>query len=188
MEFAIEKLEKAYKKELSYEEASLNFQKIYTSNSQNWYAAYYSAYCLILEASELEGDKKTDELLDTAESYIQKANKIKQQENNPETDILQAFIYQLRINVNPMFRGLKYSSKAEELLMSIREEFPYNPRTDFLLGMQYYHMPAILGGGVDKAKPYFESAQRKFNSEEVKDVYAPHWGTEKNQEMLEKCE
>jgi len=162
-----------------------NFDRIAGVETNEWLPLYYAGYCYInMSFSEQDGDV-VDQLLDKAQKYIDRAEEISPDE--PEVIILQGFLYQGRISVNPMSRGMKYSGRAEDQFLEAKKIDPENPRTYFLLGMNTYNTPSMFGGGAKAAQPYFEKAAEKFKTFESQSDLYPNWGEENNKNKLEQC-
>jgi hypothetical protein len=120
-----------------------------------------------------------------AQSLIDKSFLLKP--NEPELHILQAFLYQVRLQVDPQARAMNYSQKADASLKKAVKDDPSNPRAYFLMGCNVYYTPVMFKGGAKNAIPIFLTAKEKF-SEYVADLsFMPTWGEEQNQEMINSC-
>jgi tetratricopeptide (TPR) repeat protein len=169
-----------------YLEHAAHFERIAASITDNWLPLYYAAYCYTNYAFLVqEGDKK-DQRLDQAQANIEKALKLSP--NESELHVLQAMIYQARISVNPMARGMKYSQKANEELGEAEKLNPENPRTYFLRGQNIFGTPKMFGGGKEAAKPQFIKAKEKFAAQLPANPLMPSWGKEANDGMVKACE
>jgi hypothetical protein len=87
-----------------------------------------------------------------------------------------------------MTRGMKYSQKYNELLEKALALNPENPRALLIKGMGVLNMPAMFGGGKDKAKPLFVSAKEKFEKASILTALYPSWGKYWNLKMVAACE
>jgi hypothetical protein len=160
------------------------FDQITMSESARWEPLYYLAFAQInLSFWEKDGDKK-DAILDLAEKNINKA--ISLNGDRSELYALQGFLYQGRIQVNPM-RGMAYSQKAAEILSKSIEENPENPRPLFLLAQNIYHTPRMFGGGSKNALPKALEAKELFEKEKSKEGISPKWGAKSNLRVIEVC-
>jgi hypothetical protein len=107
-----------------------------------------------IRASDKEVDVTSkDKLLDKAQPLIDSAFTLSSDE--PELNVLQAFLYQARIPVNPLIRGLSFSKKADVSLKKALAGDPDNPRAWSLIAFNIYYTPVPLGGGPQKALPLF---------------------------------
>ena len=168
-----------------YKAAGEYFDALSISKPKDWLAPLYAGLCYIL-ASRSETDVKLkDELCDKAQVCINTANG--RHADLSESASLQAFLYQARIDVSPMERGLEYSLKADSEIKKAEITNPFDPRPYFLYAMNVYYTPKMFGGGAEKALPLFEQAAEKFNVFVPVMPFMPHWGKKQNLEMLEKC-
>ncbi len=168
-----------------FEMAGNYFDKLTNSKRDEWLAPLYSALSFIL-ASFREPDTKVKETLcNKAQIYIDTS--AMRHPDMSELASMQAFLYQARIDVSPMERGLEYSLKADAEIKKAEEVNPGDPRAYFLYGMNIYYTPKIFGGGPEKALPLFEQAAVKFNDFVPKMAFMPHWGKQQNLDMIAKC-
>jgi len=180
----LERLAKAENKE-DFQDLANQFDRIAAVETGEWLPLYYAGFCYNnLSFMTPDGDQ-IDQLLDKAQDYIDRANAIV--DNEVELNILQGFLYQARISVNPMERGMMYSGKAEGQYKEARSIDPENPRIYYLLGMNIYNTPPMFGGGAENAQPLFSKADEKFASFEPQSPLHPDWGAEMNKSMLEQC-
>jgi hypothetical protein len=168
-----------------FEAAGNYFDALTKRKKDEWLAPLYSALSFIL-ASFSEPDTKLKEALcDKAQSYID-TSKMRHPDIS-ELASMQAFLYQARIDVSPMERGLEYSLKADSEIKKAEAANPGDPRAYFLYAMNVYYTPKIFGGGPGKALPQFEVAAEKFNEFVPKMSFLPHWGKQQNLDMIAKC-
>jgi tetratricopeptide (TPR) repeat protein len=168
-----------------FKKAAAYFEDLSAHNPNHWLSLYYAALCYIQASHKVEENKERDGMLDKAQSLIDKAGKINPKE--PEVFVLQAFLYQSRIEVNPKFRGMSYSSKAEESLKKATDTDEKNPRAWSLLGYNLFFTPALFGGGPEKALPMFEKARDKFHTFKPLMPFYPRWGEPENLHMIAEC-
>jgi hypothetical protein len=168
-----------------YKNAGNYFDALSSGRPNDWLAPLYVGLSYILASrSEPEGKLK-EELCNKAQAYIDSANA--RHADMSESAALQAFLYQARIEVSPMERGLDYSLKADAEIKKAEITNPFDPRPYFLYAMNVYYTPKIFGGGAEKALPLFEQAAEKFNVFVPKLPFMPHWGKQQNLEMIRKC-
>ncbi|MBE9484841.1 MAG: hypothetical protein IMY74_08340, partial [Bacteroidetes bacterium] len=133
-----------------------------------------------------EGNKDIDKFLDIAEGYLEKARQLSPE--NSEIEVMQGWIYQGRIQVDPMGRGQLFSQKASESFGKAKNINPDNPRIYFLVGQNILYTPEMFGGGEEAACPYFKKAEDKFDSFKTETPISPDWGRETNFKQLNSCE
>jgi hypothetical protein len=168
-----------------YQLAGNYFDSLSSFGPGDWLAPLYAGLSYIL-ASRAEPDGKIkDELCDKAQVFIDSGRA--KHADIAETASLQAFLYQTRIEVSPMERGLEYSMKADTEIKKAETANSDDPRPYFLHAMNVYYTPTIFGGGAQKALPLFESAAEKFDAFVPEMPFMPHWGKQQNLEMIKKC-
>ncbi len=165
--------------------AAVYFEDLSVQNPSHWLSLYYAALCYIQASHRVEEDKERDAMLDKAQPLIDKAGKKNPKE--PEIFVLQAFLYQSRIQVNPQLRGMTYSSKAEASLNKATSADDKNPRAWSLLGYNLFFTPSLFGGGPEKALPLFEKARDKFRTFKPLMPFYPRWGEPENLHMIAEC-
>lgn len=165
--------------------AAAYFEDLSAQNPSHWLGLYYAALCYIQASHKVSEDKERDSMLDKAQPLIDKAGKKNSKE--PEIFVLQAFLYQSRIQVNPQFRGMSFSSKAEASLEKATAADDNNPRAWSLLGYNLFFTPALFGGGPEKALPLFEKARDKFRNFKPLMPFYPIWGEPENLHMIAEC-
>jgi hypothetical protein len=168
-----------------YKIAGEYFDALSSRKPTDWLAPVYAGLSYILASYEESDGKLKDELCDKAQVYIDSANM--RHADVSESASLQAFLYQARIDVSPIERGLDYSLKADTEIKKAETNNSNDPRPYFLYAMNVYYTPKIFGGGAEKALPLFEQAAEKFNVFVPKLPFMPHWGKQQNLEMIEKC-
>jgi tetratricopeptide (TPR) repeat protein len=162
-----------------------NFERIAEAEPGEWLPLYYVtfSYLNIVFADDNEAD--VDMLLDKAESFLKKARELSPE--NDEIEVLQGWIYQGRIQVDPMGRGQMYSEKASTSFGKAKNINPDNPRIYYLVGQNVLYTPEMFGGGPEAACPYFQEAKEKFESFEPDTPISPNWGREQNFEIAKIC-
>jgi hypothetical protein len=168
-----------------YENAGKYFDDLLSSKPQEWLAPVYAGLCYVLASFHETDGKLKDELCDRAQVFLDSADLRNADES--ETASVQAFLYQARIDVSPMERGLEYSLKADIEVKKAESANPNDPRPYFLYAMNVYYTPKLFGGGPEKALPLFEEAADKFRAFKPVMPFMPHWGEQQNLEMIEKC-
>lgn len=152
---------------------------------RQWLAPYYSGLAYVLAGQATGNKKQTDQFLDVAQKKVDLSSKLKPDE--PEIDVLQAFLYQVRLMVDPQNRAISFSKKAETSLKKALASDPENPRAYFLMGNNIYYTPPIFKGGPKNALPVFLKARGKFQGYGSKLSYMPAWGKQQNEEMIKIC-
>jgi hypothetical protein len=168
-----------------FERAGNYFDALTTGKKDEWLAPLYSALSFILASFREPDPKQKEALCDKAQVYLDTSRM--RHPDVSELASMQAFLYQARIDVSPMERGLEYSLKADSEIKKAESANPGDPRAYFLYAMNVYYTPKIFGGGPEKALPLFEQAAEKFNEFVPKMSFMPHWGKQQNLDMIAKC-
>lgn len=178
MEKAIEKINVEHP---TWKSVATDFEKIAKENPKEWLPLYYHALANT-NASHSADLTEKDDYLDKAQTSLDKAIKLAPKES--ELVALQANVYMMRIQVEPMTRGMAYSGKAFGALKKAKLLNAENPRIYVLWGLMVYNMPETFGGGALAANSYFTTAKEKFDTFEATSDLHPTWGEDTNQKML----
>jgi hypothetical protein len=177
-------LNKAQTAEQYFESASY-FEKVTQENPEHWLAPYYAGLSYILAARNAPAGINKDALLDKAQQFVDKSVQVNPVE--PENHILQAFLYQVRLLVDPQGRALSFAQKADASLKKAISSDSSNPRAYFLMANNVYNTPPVFKGGPKNALPVFMEAKMKFRSFRPPLSFSPSWGEEQNEEMIKIC-
>jgi hypothetical protein len=169
----------------NYLEAAFYFEQVAAQYPKQWLAAYYAALAYIQASQKSLVSKDKDVLMDRAQPLIDKASALTTHE--PELYVLQAFLYQSRLQVNPELRGMSYAPKADALLKKAMAADPAIPRAYFLLGCNVYYTPVFFKGGAKNALPLFLQAKEKYRAYVPALPFMPTWGERENQDMIKMC-
>lgn len=165
-------------------EMSNNFERIAMAENDQWLPWYYAAYASINACYMGLPKSKMDQRLDKAQEMIDKAGELSPE--NDEIEVLQGFLYQTRIQVDPQSRGQQYSMQSNANFAKAIKMNPDNPRADFLMAQNLLYTPAAFGGGPENACPKYRSAAEKFATFKPASELAPNWGESMNREMMKK--
>jgi len=168
-----------------FEAVAGSFEKIAEEETDQWLPYYYVSYSLINYVFAQEKAENIDKVLDKAEAFLDKARELSS--DNSEIEVLQGWIYQGRIQVDPMGRGAKYSQKASGSFGKAQNLNPDNPRIYFLTGQNVLYTPEQFGGGKEAACPYFLKARKKYETFKPESSIAPDWGKEFNNKQARDC-
>jgi tetratricopeptide (TPR) repeat protein len=166
-------------------EAAFYFEQLAQEFPKQWLVYYYAGLAYIQASQKALDSNYKDELIDKAQIMIDKVHLLRP--NEPEFFVLQAFLYQARLLVNPQVRGLAYSQKADTYLQKALAADPANPRAYFLLGCNVYYTPAMFKGGAKNALPVFVKARKLFLSQVTGLPFDPQWGYSENEAMIKTC-
>ncbi len=169
-----------------YMQLANTFNRIAGVETKEWLPDYYSAFCYTMAVFTSKDKKSYDTYLDQADAMIKKADSLAP--NNSEIITLKGLISSGRIMVDPMSRGKKYGTIANQYYKQAEKLDTANPRPLFLEGQGLFYTPKMFGGGKDKAKPVLEKALDKYKAFKPESEIAPHWGKKQAEDMLKQCE
>jgi hypothetical protein len=161
------------------------FDSLTKEYPNHWLAWYYTGLSYILASQNALDSKYRDDLLNKAQPNITKAFALKP--NEPELHILQAFLFQVRLMVDPQGRAMNFAPKADASIKKAIAADPSNPRAYFLQGNNIYYTPPIFKGGPKNALPVFLKAREKFGEYVAGLSFMPVWGERENQAMIKAC-
>lgn len=163
-----------------------HFERVAQAESAEWLPGYYAAYTLSMQSFRTENGEEKDELLDKAQEWID--NILEMEPEESEILVMQAMIYQARIQVDFMARGAEMSMLQAAALAEAEELNPANPRVFLLRGQNTYYTPEFFGGGAEAARPILETAREKFDAYESDNELAPAWGNGRLEFLLAQYE
>lgn len=184
MEKNLKELEKAKTSE-DFLAIAANFELIGEAEGDKWLPYYYVSYTYLSYIFSENTEDNIDKILDKAEAYLEKARELSPE--NDEIELMQGWIYQGRIQVDPMGRGQQFSQKASASFGKAKNINPDNPRIYFLEGQNVLYTPEMFGGGQEAACPYFKKAADKYESFKLETPISPDWGRKLNFELTKKC-
>lgn len=161
------------------------FDRIAHKEASQWLPYYYASYAnlsVLFFAQNLNEQDKSS-ILDKAQLELDLAMKITDKES--EIYVLQAFIYQMRINGENAY---KFSTLSNEALAKAKTLNSENPRYYYLKGTNVFYTPAEFGGGKEAAKPLFEKAAELFDKVNQENILMPSWGSQHNGMLLQQCQ
>lgn len=167
-----------------FRDISNGFQRIAQAEKAEWHPQYYSSYVLLLATFMLEeSDKsKKDKMLDAALDLVESADKAFP--NNSEILTLKAFVLSMKIEIDPMNRGMKFGMQVNTLISKAIELDGKNPRAYFLKATNLYYTPEQFGGSKDKGCENLKKSVELFKSEKPSTETTPNWGREDAEKML----
>ena len=155
--------------------AIAKLERAASARPADWLPRYYQARGYVKIGFASPDDDQKDHAFDQAQAALDQAKKLPGA-NQAEVLVLQAYLYQGRIMVSPMTRGMAYASRVGEALEQARKLEPQNPRVYLVMANDLYYRPAIFGGGPEKAKPLYEKAKALFATYQPATPLSPSWG------------
>ena len=161
-----------------------NYERISNAESDKWHPLYYASLCNIYMSFKSSDAQIKDEYLSKAQIFLDKAFELYPDES--ELFVLQGFIYQAMLQVNPNERGREFFVLAGDALNEAKQLNPENPRVYYLIGVNLLNAPESVGGGTEAACEFFQTAAEKFPNYTPQHVLSPTWGGEENQKRYSK--
>lgn len=164
---------------------SNKFERIATSEKNQWLAYYYAAFCQV-NAGYVDKDKtKADAYADKATDLIAKADSLSPK--NSEISCIKSMIASCHMMVNPMQRYMEY---GEEITVNMEEAIALdstNPRPFLLKGQGIRYTPEQFGGGCTNAKPILQNALAKYAAFKPAGELSPNWGKSRVEMLMAEC-
>lgn len=161
------------------------FERLAQADTTRWEPLYYAAYAYCMMSLQEKDNNKKDAFCDKAQELLNKA--LAKSPNESELYVLQGFLYNMRLLVNPMSRANSYMGQINNAYATAEHLNPANPRVYYMRANMIMNMPAFMGGGKDKALPVFMIAKEKFDTFTSPNVLAPRWGKDDCYKKIEEC-
>jgi len=162
------------------------FESAATDEGVDWLPVYYAAYSNALMSSMVTEAGVRDAHLNQAQTYIDEAKLISP--DNDEILLVQAYIYQMRIDINPTVRAKEYTPMAQAAFKEAELINPDNPRLYFLQAQSSFFSDDLNNMGMREACPMINRAAELFNDFKPETKLHPKWGKEMNMFMIRMCE
>jgi hypothetical protein len=187
------KYEKAMKKNLSGIDSALDvtsmltiangFERIAFAEKDKWLPYYYASFMYVLAGYADTTTSKKDGYLDKADTFINIADSL--EENESEIYTLKGMIAQARLQIDPMNRWMKYGAESTSNFNKAMKLDTLNPRPEYLTGIGLYYTPEQFGGGPKTAEPLLKKSLEKFNQFVPENDLMPNWGREMVEKLLQ---
>jgi hypothetical protein len=159
------------------------FERIADAEKTQWLPYYYAG--LALSTAGWNDPKMDKDANSTRINTL--CDKAEALDKNSEVYVLRNMSATQQMMVDPQTRWATYGMQAGKDLEIATQLNPDNPRIYYLKGESLINTPVAFGGGKDKAKPMFEKAIALYNTDKPKPLW-PHWGRERAEEELAKCQ
>lgn len=165
--------------------AAEGFEKIADAHPDEWMPTYYAGMSYLQKSFTQKVADEKDASLDQAQSWVDMGLKLAPDES--EMFVLAGMVYQGRIQVKPIARGMRYSQAALDQLDRAIELNPDNPRAYLMQGQHVLNMPPFVGGGKDNACPIIMEAMDLFKEGKAPEGFAPSWGKDMAERLVKAC-
>jgi hypothetical protein len=158
-----------------------NFKKV--KEQDNWLVNYYIAFSY-LRACFDEKQENVEELCDTAEIFLKKADSLSKE--NSEIYVLRSMLATGRIIADPNNRWMQYGKRSYDALAKAMSLDASNPRPYVIKGQSAYYTPGSMGG-CEKALSHMNTAKEKFKTFKPQSEIHPYWGKTIIEEITKEC-
>lgn len=162
-----------------------NFERIASSEKNQWLAYYYAAFCQVNYGFMQQDKDKVDAIADKATDMINKADSL--MPNNSEISCIKSMIASCHMMVNPMQRWQEYGAESSSNMEAAMKQDPTNPRPYYLKGQGLKYTPEQFGGGCATAKPELQTALDKYATFKPAGELSPTWGKAQVEMLLKDC-
>ncbi len=162
-----------------------DFEAIAKKYPEQWEAEYYTAYCFNLMAYGGRDSIQRDAAIEHAQMAIDRAKKISAK--NPELMLLQAYIYQMTLDINPTTRQKRYDPLVRDFIRKAKELDETNPRIYFLQAQRSFFSPDNKNG-LDDSCPIVQQAIIRYATYESDNELTPIWGEAETDYMGTVCQ
>ena len=166
-------------------EASAQFEKIATANTNEWLPNYYVGLVNATQAFEVEDYNTADKMLTRAQTAID--NEIKKTPENAELMVVQALIYTAYMAKDPMMNGQLYYPKVTKLYARAKEIAPENPRVVLEKAMFELQSAKYMGGDTQSSCADLQNAKQLFDTFNNEEQFYPDWGKDQLAEAMAFC-
>ncbi len=162
-----------------------NFERIATSEKNQWLPFYYAAYCRVNNGFTQKDQTGNDAIAEYATKLINSADSL--MPNNSEISCVKSMIASLQLMVNPQARYMQYGAVSQKALAMAMQQDASNPRPYMLRGQSLKYTPEAFGGGCKKALAPLATAVEKYTTFKPSSDIAPNWGKNYTEGMVKEC-
>ncbi len=168
-----------------YRKASAKFERIGAAEDKEWLPFYYAGLSYIWASHTTQVLKEMNELLDKAQLFVDKAEKLSP--NNDEIITLQGYIYMMKVSADPATMGPQLIGVAIQTFgkaVGINEN---NPRALMMMGRMQMGTDQFFGNDTSASCAMISKAVQMFDNQKSESPLAPMWGKEVAQGFLSEC-
>lgn len=169
----------------AYRESANAFDRIAARETDKWEPLYYSAYGYLMMAGLSQENDPKDQYLDLAMERVKKGLEIAPEESELVT--LEGFAYMLRVTVDPMNRGPKFSPMAIQTFQKAISLNPDNPRAHFMLGQMELGTARFFNSDTSGPCTKIQQSVEMFEVESAEESLMPSWGKSWAEGAAEHC-
>lgn len=162
-----------------------NFERIGTSEKNQWLPYYYAALCRVNYSYKQADASGNDAIAEYATKLINKADSL--MPNNSEISCIKSMIASMQMMVNPQARWGQYGAVSQKAMAVAMQQDPTNPRPYMLKGQGLKYTPEAFGGGCKPALAHLKTATEKFTIFKPASDIAPNWGMAYTATLVKEC-
>jgi hypothetical protein len=181
----IAQIDSAFAKPENFISLANTFERIGTSEKNQWLPFYYAALCRVNYSYKQPDASGNDVIAEYATRLINKADSL--MPNNSEISCIKSMIAGIQLMVNPMQRYMQYGQASQKAMKAAMEQDPNNPRPYMLKGQNLKFTPVNFGGGCKAAAEPLATATEKFGTFKPASDIAPNWGKSYTETLVKEC-
>jgi hypothetical protein len=162
-----------------------NFERIGTSEKNQWLPFYYATLCRVNYSYTQKDASGNDVIAEYATKLINKADSL--MPNNSEISCIKSMIASMQMMVNPQARWGQYGPISQKAMAAAMQQDPSNPRPYMLKGQGLKFTPEAFGGGCKTASAPLTIAMEKYAAFKPASDIAPNWGKSYTETMVKEC-
>jgi hypothetical protein len=162
-----------------------NFERIGTSEKNQWLPYYYAALCRVNYSYTQKEPSGNDVIAEYATRLINKADSL--MPNNSEISCIKSMIASMQMMVNPQQRWGQYGPISQKAMADAMKQDPSNPRPYMLKGQGLKYTPEAFGGGCKTAAAPLATAMEKYVAFKPASDIAPNWGKSYTETLVKEC-
>ncbi|MFI2744132.1 tetratricopeptide repeat protein [Zhouia sp. PK063] len=172
-------------KEQKINEASNVFERIASTEQDNWIPYYYEAYVNVIASFGEKDETAITNKLKIAEKSLLKAAKISP--NNPEIMVLQALQKTAWIAFDGATYAMQYAPEITALYQKANTIAPNNPRVVYSLAEWNMGSARYFGKDITPFCGDLEQALKLFATFKNDTAFYPSWGEDRTKQLLTDC-
>ena len=161
-------------------------ERIGKAEDDKWEPAYYKAFGYLRLSATTNDVAAKDSYLDQALTEVKAGLKLA--ENEDELIVMKAYVYMMKMVIDPMSRAPEYSPVIMGSYQKALQIDPNNPRAWYLLGQMQLGTAQFMGGSTDEGCGSLQNAVEKFEAEEKATPISPAWGSDAAKAAAKQCQ
>ena len=160
-------------------------ERIRKAEKDKWEPSYYTAFGYLRLSGTTNDITEKDSYLDQALTHVKQGLKLA--ENEDELIVMKAYVYMMKMVIDPMSRAPEYSPIIMGSYQKALQIDPKNPRAWYLLGQMQIGTAQFMGASTEEGCKSIQTAVENFKTEEKDSPIAPAWGSESAEAAVKQC-